>query len=206
MLLASPVFRHFIVVHEALAQEQQVGFLPGPALRTDDSVRLASVLRAASARHMAPTSSGPRKVRTNRLATERLADLDVRRTYQNRLPGSLPKAPSSDGNAYWDEIATSLHSAGNFACGTTSPGARKHWISDRTVTLLKSRRNVPAGPEHNEVRGIIRRQVKLSVRADREVWWTQKAKEMEEAQEAGNARRLFQLIRVTGPMASKWCP
>ncbi|GAA52204.1 hypothetical protein CLF_107590 [Clonorchis sinensis] len=29
-----------------------------PALRTDDSVRLASALRAASARHMAPTSSG----------------------------------------------------------------------------------------------------------------------------------------------------
>ncbi|KER19871.1 hypothetical protein T265_11456 [Opisthorchis viverrini] len=30
----------------------------GPALRTDDSVRHASVLRAASARHMVPTSSG----------------------------------------------------------------------------------------------------------------------------------------------------
>ncbi|GAA49635.1 hypothetical protein CLF_103318 [Clonorchis sinensis] len=29
-----------------------------PALRTDDCVRLASVLRAASARHMVPTSSG----------------------------------------------------------------------------------------------------------------------------------------------------
>ncbi|GAA51158.1 hypothetical protein CLF_105658 [Clonorchis sinensis] len=30
----------------------------GPALRTDDYVRLASALRAASARHMVPTSSG----------------------------------------------------------------------------------------------------------------------------------------------------
>ncbi|GAA50185.1 hypothetical protein CLF_104170 [Clonorchis sinensis] len=30
----------------------------GPALRTDDSVRLASVLRAASVHHMAPKSSG----------------------------------------------------------------------------------------------------------------------------------------------------
>ncbi|GAA53201.1 cathepsin D [Clonorchis sinensis] len=30
----------------------------GPALRTDESVRLASVLRATSARHVAPTSSG----------------------------------------------------------------------------------------------------------------------------------------------------
>ncbi|GAA51207.1 protein bicaudal C homolog 1 [Clonorchis sinensis] len=43
------------------------------------------------------------------------------------------------------------------------------------------------------------RQVKVSVQADREVWRTQKAKEMEEAQKAGNARRLFQLIRATGP-------
>ncbi|GAA52829.1 polyprotein, partial [Clonorchis sinensis] len=32
-----------------------------------------------------------------------------------------------------------------------------------------------------------------------EVWWTQKAKEMEEAQKAANARRLFQLICATGP-------
>ncbi|GAA54203.1 vacuolar protein sorting-associated protein 54, partial [Clonorchis sinensis] len=104
-----------------------------------------------------------------------------------------------DVNAYWDEIATSLHSAGNFACGTAPPGALKHWISDRTVALLKSRRNIPAGPEHNLVRRIIRRQVKVSVKADREVWWTQKAKEMEEAQKSGNALRLFQLIRATGP-------
>ncbi|GAA48171.1 craniofacial development protein 2 [Clonorchis sinensis] len=142
---------------------------------------------------------GPRKVRTNGLATERLADPDVKRIYQNRLLESLPNAPLSDVNSYWDEVATSLHSAGNFACGTAPPGARKHWISDRTVALLKSQRNIPAGPGHNLVRGIIRRQVIVSVRADREAWWTQKAKEMEEAQKTGNARRLFQLIRATGP-------
>ncbi|KER20033.1 hypothetical protein T265_11334 [Opisthorchis viverrini] len=92
---------------------------------------------------------GPRKVRTNRMAIERLADPDVRRTYKNRLLESLPNAPPSDVNSYWDETAASLHSAGNFACGTTQPGALKHWISDRTVALLKSRRNIPAGPEHN---------------------------------------------------------
>ncbi|KER19715.1 hypothetical protein T265_11584 [Opisthorchis viverrini] len=104
---------------------------------------------------------GSRKVRTNRMATERLADPDVRRTYKNRLLESLPSAPPSDVNSYWDEIATSLHSAGNFACGTTHPGALKHWISDRMVALLKSRRNIPTGPEHNPMRRAIRRQVKL---------------------------------------------
>ncbi|KER27673.1 LOW QUALITY PROTEIN: hypothetical protein T265_13747, partial [Opisthorchis viverrini] len=54
-------------------------------------------------------------------------------------------------------------------------------------------------PEHNPMRRAIRRQVKVSLRSDHEVWWTQKAKEMEGAQKAGNARRLFQLIRATGP-------
>ncbi|KER22536.1 hypothetical protein T265_09401 [Opisthorchis viverrini] len=142
---------------------------------------------------------GSRKVRTNRTATERLADPDVRRTYKNRILEFLPSAPPSDVNSYWDEIATSLHSAGNFACGTTHPGALKHRISDRTLALLKSRRNIPAGPEHNPMRRAIRRQEKVSLRSDCELWWTQKANEMEGAQKAGNARRLFQLIRATSP-------
>ncbi|GAA47265.1 anoctamin-1, partial [Clonorchis sinensis] len=176
-------YRGFVQLHELhTCQTEPVS----PALRTDDSVRLASALRAASARHMAPVSSGPGKMRTNRLATERLADPDVRRTYQNRLLGSLPNAPPSDVNSHWDEIASSLHSAGNFACGTAPPGARKHWISTRTLTLLKSRRSIPAGPENNLMQRVIRRQVK-------------KAKEIEEPQESGNARKLFQLIRATGP-------
>ncbi|GAA53338.1 ATP-binding cassette transporter [Clonorchis sinensis] len=79
------------------------------------------------------------------------------------------------------------------------PGSLKHWVSGRTVALLKSRKNIPAGPEHNLIRLIIRHQLKVSVRADREVWWTQKAKEMKEAQKAGNARGLFQLIRASSP-------
>ncbi|GAA57075.1 sin3 histone deacetylase corepressor complex component SDS3, partial [Clonorchis sinensis] len=41
--------------------------------------------------------------------------------------------------------------------------------------------------------------VKLSVRADREAWWTRKAEEMEDAKNAGNVRKLFHLIRSIGP-------
>ncbi|GAA56941.1 ATP-binding cassette transporter [Clonorchis sinensis] len=107
--------------------------------------------------------------------------------------------PLSVMNSYWDEIATSLYSAENFACAMAPPGSLKHQISERTVTLLKSRRNIPAGPEHNLMRRIIRSQVKVRMQADREVWWTQRAKEMEESQKAGNIQRFFQLIRVTGP-------
>ncbi|GAA57036.1 ATP-binding cassette transporter [Clonorchis sinensis] len=83
--------------------------------------------------------------------------------------------------------------------GILPPDALKHWISDRTLALLKSQRNIPAGPESNPLRRIIGRQAKVSVRVDREVWWTQNAEEMEGGQKAGNARRLFQFIRATGP-------
>ncbi|KER30588.1 hypothetical protein T265_03062 [Opisthorchis viverrini] len=99
------------------------------------------------------------EVRTNLLATERLADPHVRRTYLSRLPESLPKAAPSDTNSYWDEIATSSYSAGNSACDMTPPDALKHWTTERTVALLTSRRNIPA-----LMRRIIRRQVKTGER------------------------------------------
>ncbi|GAA56249.1 ankyrin repeat and MYND domain-containing protein 2 [Clonorchis sinensis] len=82
--------------------------------------------------------SGLRKVRTNRLAIERPTDPSVRRNYQNRLIESLPNAPPSHVN----KIDTSLHSAGNFACGTGPPGALKHWISGRKVALFKCRHDI----------------------------------------------------------------
>ncbi|KER30701.1 hypothetical protein T265_02938 [Opisthorchis viverrini] len=68
-----------------------------------------------------------------------------------------------------------------------------------TVCFLESWRQIPPGRHHNSTRRIIRRQVKLSVRADREAWWTRKVEEMEDAKNAGNVRKLFQLIRSTGP-------
>ncbi|KER22905.1 hypothetical protein T265_09109 [Opisthorchis viverrini] len=57
-LLASIVLRRLTVAREILTREQQAGFRPGPALRTDDSVCHASALRTTYARHMAPTSPG----------------------------------------------------------------------------------------------------------------------------------------------------
>ncbi|KER25887.1 hypothetical protein T265_06742 [Opisthorchis viverrini] len=39
----------------------------------------------------------------------------------------------------------------------------------------------------------------MTLRSDREIWWTQKSNEMSEAQKAGRSRRLLKLIRTTGP-------
>ncbi|GAA53452.1 stress associated endoplasmic reticulum protein [Clonorchis sinensis] len=68
-------------------------------------------------------------------------------------------------------------------------------------TLLESRENFLTNPKHNSARQIVRRRVKLSVRADREVWCTRKAKEMS-SQQIGNVWRLFRFIRDTGPEAA----
>ncbi|GAA47369.1 tripartite motif-containing protein 37 [Clonorchis sinensis] len=117
----------------------------------------------------------------NRLFFRRLKRLSketrlLKQSIQN-LENDVDNETGIDANSYWDEIATSLHSAWNFACGTAPPGALKRWISGRTVALLKSRRTIPTEPEHSLMRRIIRRQAKMSVQADREVWWTRFGKE-----------------------------
>ncbi|GAA47342.1 proteasomal ubiquitin receptor ADRM1, partial [Clonorchis sinensis] len=127
-----------------------------------------------------------RKTRTPRLAIEKLVDPEVKRNYQNQLVECLPDGTVSDINGHWEKISKALLKVGTSVCGTTQPTSFKHWISDRTVSLLETRRQIPPGRHHNSTRRIIRRQVKLSVRADREAWWTRKAQEMEDAKNAGN--------------------
>ncbi|GAA56762.1 AP2-associated kinase [Clonorchis sinensis] len=145
------------------------------------------------------SAEGVRKTRTPRLAIEKLVDPEVKRNYQNQLVECLPDGTVSDINDHWEKISKALLKVGTSVCGTTQPTSFKHWISDRTVSLLETRRQIPPGRHHNSTRRIIRRQVKLSVRANREAWWTRKAEEMEDAKNAGNVRRLFHLIRSTGP-------
>ncbi|GAA50559.1 glucosidase 2 subunit beta [Clonorchis sinensis] len=135
----------------------------------------------------------------SRAAIEKLVDPEVKQNYQNQLVECLPDGTVSDINGHWEKISKALLKVGTSVCGTTQPTSFKHWISDRTVSLLETRRQIPPGRHHNSTRRIIRRQVKLSVRADREAWWTRKAQEMEDAKNAGNVRRLFHLIRSTGP-------
>ncbi|GAA47316.1 arginyl-tRNA synthetase [Clonorchis sinensis] len=57
-------------------------------------------------------------------------------------------AASSDVNSCWNEIFTSFHSAGNFACETVLPGPVKYWVSARPLMYPVSgspfRRTAPA--------------------------------------------------------------
>ncbi|GAA53003.1 endonuclease-reverse transcriptase [Clonorchis sinensis] len=92
--------------------------------------------------HLSIGFQGSCKMRTNFSTTERLP-------HPICFLDSLPIATQSDVGSYWDEIAICFCSAQSFVCGRALPGALWHWITDRTVILLNSRRNIPAGSEHN---------------------------------------------------------
>ncbi|CAH8573961.1 unnamed protein product [Dicrocoelium dendriticum] len=92
-----------------------------------------------------------------------------------------------------------MHDAGASACGTINRHRTSHWISERSVNMLESRRHLPVGSEHNVTRRAIRRGLKRSLHADKETCWTNRAQEIEEAGAVGNYRKLFQLIRTTDP-------
>ncbi|GAA53641.1 hypothetical protein CLF_110676 [Clonorchis sinensis] len=137
-----------------------------------------------------------KRLRTTAKATQ---NPEVKRKYQNQLLERLPDGTMLDINGHWEKIYKALLKAGTSVCGTAQPTSSKHWISDRTVSLLETRRQISLGHNHSSARRIIRRQVILSIRADREAWFTRKAEEMEDARNAGNVRKLFRMIRSTGP-------
>ncbi|CAH8538245.1 unnamed protein product [Dicrocoelium dendriticum] len=79
-----------------------------------------------------------------------------------------------------------------------SPLPKKCCITVRSLTLFDRRQTLPYNPDHNELRCANKRQLKRSLRGDREALWSQSALEMETAVLAGNTRRLWQSIRSSG--------
>ncbi|KER21331.1 hypothetical protein T265_10331 [Opisthorchis viverrini] len=72
-------------------------------------------------------------------------------------------------------------------------------MSTRSLSMIDDRNATPAGNEYDGARKSLKRQIVKSLRKDRELWWTSKAREMEKAFATGNSRALYQLIRSTGP-------
>ncbi|GAA50660.1 hypothetical protein CLF_104875 [Clonorchis sinensis] len=110
----------------------------------------------------------------------------------------LPDGPVSDINDCREKIPKALLRPGTSVCSTTQPTSSKHWISDRAVSLLEARRQIPLAAT-TIPRRIIRCQVKQSVHADQEGWWTRKAEKMGDNKNAGNVRKLFP-VRSTGTL------
>ncbi|GAA55262.1 hypothetical protein CLF_107502, partial [Clonorchis sinensis] len=96
------------------------------------------------------------KTRKSHLAIE-IVEPEVKRKYHK----CLSDGTMLDINGHWEKISRALLKVGTSVCGTTQPTSSKHWISDRTVSLLETRRQIPPGHHHNSTQRIIRHQVKL---------------------------------------------
>ena len=143
--------------------------------------------------------SGSKKSYKPRIAAEKLQDSQVREQYQHLLEQNLPTEPPCDLNQHWKLLSEAIRKSALSVCGYNQKPISTHWISSNTTTLLDARKNLPDGRQYSKTRRDLNRRITRSIRADREAWWTRKAEEMEQAQKSGNARKLFQLIRATGP-------
>jgi exonuclease III len=144
---------------------------------------------------------GRRNSKPNRLDLGKLSQPAVVTQYQHALADKLACIPSDCVDQHWFHVHKALNEAALSCCGSTNRAAN-HWVSTTSLEVLDSRRLIPADSEYDIERRSLTRQLRASLKRDREAWWTERAKEMEEAAASGDSRKLFRLIRVTGPKRS----
>ena len=140
---------------------------------------------------------GRRKPRFSRLDISKLNKADVLKSYQLELSHRLTDLQHTGVEDQWASLCHAMYTSAEATCGTIV-GSSDPWISENSLRLIDLRRDIPADHAHDASRTAIRRDLKRSLRADRENWWKKKAAEMEGAHATGNSRKLFQLIRQTG--------
>ena len=67
------------------------------------------------------------------------------------------------------------------------------------MEILERRKKLPLNKENLPNRRRIRKELKTSLKEDREQWWTQIATELENAGNLGNFQKVFEIIRKTDP-------
>ena len=127
------------------------------------------------------------------IATYKLSDPEMQSKYRVKLDEKLSLSPSADLDVQWGYIRNALYLSAEQTCGSA---VRKldPWISRYSVYLFFKRRNIAPGTRYAQERRKLDREVKHSLRQDRENWWLRKAEEMESAAASGNSAKLFQLI------------
>ncbi|CAH8611999.1 unnamed protein product [Dicrocoelium dendriticum] len=153
--------------------------------RTDNGERLLLLCALVRCRFFM-NFTGRRTKRLLKLATEKLSQPSVRQAYQDARRTELSLSSPNDTELQWNKITATMHGAGACACGTIHRHRTSHWISERSVNLLESRRYLSAGCARNVTRRAVRRKLKQSLRADKGAWWSSRAQEMEEAGAVGN--------------------
>jgi hypothetical protein len=101
-------------------------------------------------------------------------------------------------------INDAMVAAGNESL-VAKKGRSASWISANTLELVMKRRQLPRHQRNQ--RYLIDRAIKDSLKADKDDYWQKVAKDLEDANLAGNTRKLYEILRkCTGKTGSGDCP
>ena len=136
----------------------------------------------------------------NTLSALKIENDDERTAFEAELSRQLTdQLPSQDPNSQWKYIKEKMLSSLNATKNVGGNAIRRRWISSASAALLDARTHIPPDATYDTLRKTLRRQLTKSLRNDREQWWIAKCQELEKAAAIGNSRRLFRLIKETGP-------
>ncbi|KER26176.1 hypothetical protein T265_06527 [Opisthorchis viverrini] len=146
--------------------------------------------------------SGPRKSARN-MPIHQLRRTSVAQQYRSEQGQQLFTVKqycggSEHADEAWQNVKGAMREAFSAACPTSPIRRQGHWMSSRSLSMTDARKATPAGKEYDGARKSLKRQIVKSLKKDRKLWWTSKARKMEKAFATGNSRVLYQLIRATG--------
>ena len=122
---------------------------------------------------------GSKHIIEHRIDTHKLNDHEIRENYQLKISEKLETERSNDPNEQWDTIRDATKSSAEEFCGAPTRQLDPR-ISQNSLNLIHQRRELPPGSPSTIKRRQMSRQIRRSLRLDRENWWIQKA-EMETA-------------------------
>ncbi|CAH8656790.1 unnamed protein product [Schistosoma margrebowiei] len=146
--------------------------------------------------------SGQRSDPHQRIDVSKLVATSVASKYQTELASRLATTPPKSIDEPWLQLHDAMKMAGTVSCGFAKRPAYKQWVSSGSLQLTEARRSTPGDREFDHKRRLLRSKIGQSLHKDREVWWLERANELEAAAASGNYRKLFQLIRATGSKKS----
>ena len=120
------------------------------------------------------------------LATHKLSDPEMQSKYRSKLHEKLSLSRSPDLDVQWGYIRNAPYSSAEQTCGF-AVRELDPWISTYSVNLICKRHNIAPGTRYAQERRKLGREIKNSLRQDRENWWHRKAEEMESAANSGNS-------------------
>ena len=128
-------------------------------------------------------------MRSNHVSVRQLNSGEVAQRYRMKLAQQLKENATNDDQLEddWKNIKGAIVSAFQETCSDATTRSSDHWISSRTTTLIEARKSIPPDNSHDVTRRTLKRRIIRSLREDRERWWKEKAKAMENVYAFGNS-------------------